>query len=124
MGKGKAILIGVLVIITAIGAYSYSQSKKPGKFDDFAKCLTANDVKMFGAYWCGACAQQKNLFGKSFNYVNYVECAVRGSDIQSGVCRENEIESYPTWEFADGSRQTGVLPLGSLAERSNCELQQ
>ena len=123
MGKGKLIVVGMIILILAIGAYSYSQSKKPGKLDVFAKCLTANDAKMFGAYWCSACAQQKSLFGKSFKYVNYVECAVQGSDLQTGVCRENSIESYPTWEFADGSRQTGVITPGQLAVLSGCELQ-
>jgi hypothetical protein len=123
MGKGKLILIGVVVLIIAIGAYSYTQSTKPGKFDSLAKCLTAGDVKMFGAYWCSACAQQKALFGKSFKYVNYVECAVRGSNLQTGVCRENNIESYPTWEFAGGSRQTGVINPSQLAVLAGCELQ-
>lgn len=122
MARGKIILFFILLAIVVGGAYSFSQSKKPGKFDEFAKCLTANDVKMFGAYWCSACVQQKSLFGKSFDKVNYIECAVRGSNLQAASCRDSQITSYPTWEFSDGSRAVGVLTLNELASRSNCRL--
>lgn len=38
------------------------------------------------------------------------------------VCLAAEIESYPTWEFADGSRLSGAIEPSELAERSGCEL--
>ena len=91
-------------------------------YGEFAKCLTIKDVKMYGTYWCGVCAEQKKLFGDSFKYVNYVECAVRGSSAQLATCRENRIESYPTWEFSGGNRSVGLLSLAEISSRSGCEL--
>jgi len=32
------------------------------------------------------------------------------------------IEGYPTWEFPDGSRQSGEVPFSQLSERSGCPL--
>src|SRR3989344_3569664 len=39
---------------------------KPGKYDPFAQCLTDNGAKMFGAYWCPHCSDQKKMFGSSW----------------------------------------------------------
>ncbi len=122
MGKGKLIALGVAFALVALGVYSFSISQQPGDYDEFAKCLTENDVKMWGAYWCPACAQQKDIFGRSFKFVTYIECAESRSS-QTQFCTDNNIESYPTWEFPDGSRQTGVLPLTALAQQSGCALQ-
>lgn len=70
------------------------------KYDSFAKCLTEKGVKMYGAYWCGHCANQKKAFGESFKYVNYIECADENNrNIQLEVCVKAGIEGYPTWEF-------------------------
>lgn len=70
-----------------------------GKYDAFAKCLTEKGVKMYGAYWCGHCQNQKKAFGDSFKYVNYIECADPNSQKQLDVCAKEGIEGYPTWEF-------------------------
>ncbi len=110
------------VILFAILFVSSCSSGPKIDYSGFAKCLTINDVKMYGTYWCGVCAEQKKLFGDSFKYVSYVECAVRGSSAQLETCRENNIESYPTWEFSDGSRAVGLLSLAELSSRSGCEL--
>lgn len=101
---------------------SACSSSPKADYSEFAKCLTVKDVKMYGAYWCSSCAEQKELFGDSFKYVDYVECAVRGSSVQAGTCKEIDIHGYPTWVFADGSRAEGLLPLVALSSRSGCEL--
>lgn len=115
----KFIVAGVLFLLLLVSACS---SRPKADYSEFAKCLTAKDVKMYGAYWCSSCDEQKELFGDSFKYVTYVECAVRGSSVQAGTCKENSIQGYPTWVFADGSRAEGLLPLAALASRSGCEL--
>ena len=33
-----------------------------------------------------------------------------------------KIDGYPTWEFADGTRRDGFVPLADLARISNCSL--
>ena len=47
------------------------------KYDSFAKCLAAQQAKMYGLYWCPHCAEQKGMFGASFRYVPYQECAFK-----------------------------------------------
>jgi len=77
---------------------------------------------MYGAYWCSHCANQKALFGSSMKYVTYVECSLPDKSGQTEICRRANIESYPTWEFKDGTRLSGEIPLATLAEKTGCTL--
>jgi hypothetical protein len=88
----------------------------------FAKCLTDNGAKMFGAYWCPHCKEQKAEFGAAWDEINYIECSLPGGKGQTEVCEKAGIQGYPTWEFVDGSRQSGRLPLATLAAKSGCPL--
>lgn len=95
----------------------------PSKYDDFAKCLTEKGAKMYGAFWCGHCQNQKEAFGASFQYVNYIECTengVRGSF--SETCKNAGIKGYPTWKFSDGGVKEGEVPMIELAKITGCEL--
>lgn len=67
-------------------------------YDSLAKCLSDKGVKMYGAYWCPHCQNQKKAFGDSFKYINYIECA-DGQNGQTQICKDNGITGYPTWEF-------------------------
>jgi hypothetical protein len=64
----------VLIVLAYLGLHYQSTHK----YDTFAKCLTAHGAKMYGLYWCPHCIEQKKMFGESFRYVDYVECAVKG----------------------------------------------
>jgi len=121
----KWLVLG-LAVVFAVGvgiAYLVSNSgeQTPGKYDSFAKCLTDSGVKMYGAYWCSHCKSQKAMFGASFQFVDYIECAQGNS--QSPVCTAAGIKGYPTWEFKDGSRQAGELSFERLSEKSGCKLE-
>ncbi len=107
------------IIIIAITWYLLS---KPGKYDDFAQCLTDKGTKMYGAYWCPHCLSQKALFGSSWDKVNYVECATPGSSQQKEVCNTAGIKSYPTWVFSDGKSIQGELSLEQLGSFTGCPL--
>jgi hypothetical protein len=113
-----------VAIVAAVGAYLiYRSATAAGEYDAFAKCLTERGIKMYGAFWCPHCEDQRKDFGRSFRYVNYVECGVRGNlNAQTAACTISGIESYPTWEFADGSRVKGRVPLQILSGLSGCEL--
>ncbi|MDD5340546.1 MAG: hypothetical protein PHV13_04845 [Candidatus ainarchaeum sp.] len=89
--------------------------------DAFAKCLGQKGVKMYGAEWCGHCESQKDAFGASWQYVNYVECA-DPTGTQAPACRDAGITGYPTWEFANGSRSEGQLSLDELGAITGCEM--
>lgn len=115
------IALSVLVVVGVVGFFAYrSSNAEPGQYDDFASCLTESNVKMYGAYWCPHCQNQKEMFGKSWKYVEYVECALPNQQGQSIVCQQAGIESYPTWEFGDGSRQSGELTFEELSQQSGC----
>jgi len=92
-----------------------------GPGDEFAKCLTQNGAKMYGAFWCPHCSDQKEEFGDDFQHITYIECS-KPDKSQTEFCTEAGITSYPTWEFADGSREVGKLSFSALAEKTGCEL--
>lgn len=115
-------IIGVAGIFLAGAIVSDSQSAQIP--DEFAQCLTEAGATMYGAFWCPHCQTQKDAFGKSFEYVDYVECSLPDRSGQTQECIDAGIESYPTWEFADGSRELGEVPLEVLGEITGCELPQ
>ncbi|MEK6891813.1 MAG: hypothetical protein AABX25_01385, partial [Nanoarchaeota archaeon] len=92
------------------------------QYDNFAKCLTDKGVKMYGAYWCSHCNNEKALFGESFQYVDYTECSLPDNSGQTQVCLNANIDSYPTWEFKDGSRIKGEMTFLQLSQKSGCSL--
>jgi hypothetical protein len=88
----------------------------------FAKCLTEKEAKMYGAYWCPHCQDQKKEFGDAWSEINYIECSLPGGRGVTEICEKSGIESYPTWEFAGGDRLTGKLSFGQLSANTGCEL--
>lgn len=103
---------------------SYTAALSDSKYDNFAKCLADNGVKMYGAYWCPHCASQKQMFGDSFEFVNYIECSLPNRAGQTQECKDAKINAYPTWEFKDGKRIEGELTLGQLSQYSGCKLEE
>lgn len=93
------------------------------KYVPLAKCLTQNNVKMYGAYWCPHCENQKAAFGpQGFDEINYIECDPRGKNAKPELCAQKGIDGYPTWEFSDGSVLKGEVGLETLAEKTGCQL--
>jgi hypothetical protein len=92
------------------------------RLDVFAKCITAKKAKMYGLYWCPHCAEQKEIFGSAFQYVNYVECGVPGSKAETAECKGYGIVHFPTWEFSDKSRKEAVLQLEQLSKQTGCPI--
>jgi hypothetical protein len=112
--------------LVAIGLVIFSRAQpeetSKGMNDTFAQCLTEKGTIMYGAYWCSHCENQKELFGKSFAYVDYVECWNRGTNSQTIECQAAGIDGYPTWAFADGSRRSGEMTLDELSQATGCAL--
>lgn len=89
-----------------------------------AQCLTEKGAKFYGAFWCSHCKNQKEMFGESAALLPYVECSTPDGNGQLDICKNNQIESYPTWEFSDGSRESGEVSLEKLSEKTGCQLPQ
>lgn len=120
--KAKVIIaIALVLIIAGVAALFYfGTNRTPGKYDAFAQCLTSKGAKFYGAYWCPHCQNQKAMFGTSEKYLPYIECSTPNGQGQLPVCNDKNITGYPTWEFADGSRLSGEVPLKTLAEKTGC----
>ncbi len=123
----KQTLISVIVISVAaiIGLVILQQSSnkeagKPGQYNSLATCLGEAGAKFYGAFWCPHCNNQKKAFGKSSELLPYVECSTPDGKGQTQVCLDNQIQSYPTWIFADGTRLTGEQTPQALAEKTAC----
>jgi len=81
-----------------------------------AKDLKALDARMFGAFWCSHCYDQKQTLGKeAMKMLTYIECDKEGLNNQRPLCQEKKIPGYPTWEIA-GSLHPGEQSLEELEE--------
>ena len=115
-----AVIIVVIVIVMSLVAGTADTSTK---YNSFAECLTSKGVKFYGAFWCPHCQAQKAAFGGSVKYLPYIECS-NADKSQNATCNAAKIESYPTWEFPDGTRATGEQSMQVLADKSGCALPQ
>ena len=96
-------------ISPAITTSSSSQKVK------FAKFLSENNIKMYSAYWCPHCHDQKQLFGETaVKELTVIECAQDGKDNQYQLCQEKQIEGFPSWEIND-KIYSGVMDLNDLS---------
>ncbi len=118
------IIIAALLVVAGASYFLWLQDQGPGKLDDFAKCVKDKGAVFYGAFWCPHCQSQKSLFGKSKQYLPYVECSTPDSQGQLPVCANEGITVYPTWKFADGTKTEGELPLQELADKTGCALPQ
>jgi hypothetical protein len=117
--------IGVVLVVAVAAwvAYYVLYYQKPvSTLDGFAQCLKTKGAKMYGAWWCPHCADQEEMFGYAFQYVNYVECSPPGERTVSDVCKQADIKNFPTWQFPDGSRTEGAQALTILGEKTGCKL--
>jgi len=122
--KYSGLLLTIASVILVIGGLVYLSNREtgePGQYDKLAQCLSEKGVKFYGASWCPHCAEQKRVFGKSMKYIDYVECAVPGNNnAMTQVCKDADIESYPTWILPDGTRLTGEQLPTTLGEKVGC----
>ena len=120
---GRRAVYGVLIAAAFAGAY-YLGHRSQHQYDGFAKCLKDRGVKMYGAYWCPHCQEQKSKFKAAFKLVDYTECGVEGDiSIRTQACKDAGIQHYPTWQFPPtGERVERIFTLEELSDRTGCAL--
>lgn len=123
------IILAAVITVAGIVTYSFTgffiqetdtgngNGGEAGYEETLAKCLTAKGVKMYGAYWCGHCKNQKDMFGEAFQYIDYVECTQ-----DQAACDAAGISGYPTWVGPDGTKYPGEKTLESLAQTFGCDI--
>ena len=120
--KTSTIVWIAVILILFGGAFAAGRYYKGHKYDSFAKCLSSKQAKMYGLFWCPHCADQKRMFGTSFEYVPYVECAIRGSKEMAPECKAAGVKLFPSWQFGAEPPKEGVLSLEELSQKSGCSL--
>lgn len=110
--------IGVVLILAYVGFWYYNNHR----YDGFAKCLAAKQAKMYGLYWCPHCADQKAMFGKAFQYVPYVECAIKDSHELAPACTAAKVKLFPSWQFGTNPPIEGIFPMQELSDKTGCVL--
>jgi uncharacterized membrane protein len=123
---GLLVLLGGLAWATAVGSPAVGvgrgvpipvRSASTPATIQLAEKLSASGVKMYSAYWCPHCHEQKEMFGKEASArLTIIECAPDGLRSQAALCASKKIEGYPSWEIA-GRIESGVKPLLWLADK-------
>ncbi len=83
----------------------------------FAKALNSAGVKYFGTAWSPETTTQKQLFQDGGQFLPFIEVSnPNGTPNQAAT--DNNITTFPTWEFPDHSRLTGLQALETISQRS------
>lgn len=91
-----------------------TQKQDSASLDDFASCVSTK-ATLYGTKWSEFFAQQQDLFGVSFDKLNYVDC-----DNSPSSCAEAHVQKYPTWVI--NGTQYGLLSLANLSDKTGCAL--
>ena len=113
-------LLGILLFTLTLGFSGCGEPQKD--YTVLAKCLTEKGVKMYGAAWCTHCNKQKAAFGEAFKYITYIECDANTNLQSAKQCVEDNIKSFPTWRFSDGTDVLGEQNIEQLGLRVGCEM--
>ena len=122
MGKNKLIWLLILVLVVGGILWLVKAPGRSGKLDAFASCIKESGATYYGAFWCPNCKNQEALFGRSASLLPRVECSTPDGRGQLQVCKDASITGYPTWQFSDGTRETGTLSLERLSAATSCPL--
>ncbi len=119
---GKTAPVAAAMILMIHLNYAGVIGQPPAAEDPVARALAEHlsqtGVKMYGAFWCPHCQDQKERFGGSAKRLPYVECSPNGQSApRAKECIDANINSYPTWVIS-GKRIEEVLSLKQLAEES------
>src|SRR5580698_7601076 len=121
ISRDKLIWVGIaaILVLTYAGFWYYNNHR----YDGFAKCLASKQARMYGLYWCPHCADQKEMFGASFRYIPYQECAVKGSPHElTPECKTVGVKLFPSWQFGNNPPKEGDLSLQELGDKTGCSL--
>ncbi|XP_061346082.1 thiol-disulfide oxidoreductase LTO1 isoform X2 [Gastrolobium bilobum] len=137
---GLQLFIASLVILTLNTSYSNSKSASSSLAEvelpyyateittpsspfaiSLARYLQSIGAKMYGAFWCSHCLEQKEMFGReAAKQLDYVECFPEGYRTGTKMikaCMDAKIEGFPTW-IINGQVLSGEQELSELSQVS------
>lgn len=131
------IVVGMLVLVGTLGVYANVKNPEiasrsiPGEAGPaitttsgaaeiaLAAHLEQVGAKMYGAFWCPHCHDQKQLFGKeAMGQIDYIECDPKGKNPQPDLCKAANVKGFPSWEI-NGKFVSGTQSLEKLATLSS-----
>jgi len=130
MESKKKVLIAIIILIVVLSGFwfiskiitNFTGRSITGvvvqdfSIDNFAQCLSDSGVVMYGSKYCGYCKKQKEMFGDSFSFINYIEC-VENPDSCS------DLEGVPAWIVMGKDKvYYGVQTFESLSKISGCKI--
>ena len=119
-GAAVAVVLGLQLHFS--GVFDPAAGPEDPHLKALAAHLHDSGARFYGAYWCPACQEQKELFTASVERLPYIECTPQGRGGPRAVdCLTRNIEQYPTW-IIDGQRHTGVVSVERLGRLSNFDL--
>lgn len=93
-----------------------TQMSPDGAFT-LAQSLKDRGAKMYGAFWCSHCFEQKQAFGTdAVGTLPYVECypdGYKGPTSINRACIDADVQGFPTW-IINGKKVEGDWPLPFL----------
>lgn len=91
-----------------------------------AKHLHSAGAKLYGAFWCTHCQEQKEMFGReAAKILDYIECFPEGykkGTTMIKACTDIKLEGFPTWVI-NGEVHSGELEFSELAELTGIKLE-
>ncbi|KAG4988058.1 hypothetical protein JHK84_030627 [Glycine max] len=140
---GLQLLVASLVILSLNASYSNSKSASSSLAENdlpyfateittpsspfalsLARHLHSIGAKMYGAFWCSHCQEQKEMFGReAAKQLDYVECfpdGFRRGTKMIKACIDAKLEGFPTW-IINGQVLSGEVELSELAQVSAYE---
>lgn len=138
------LIVGVVSLIGVLGVYASVDSQVAGSNSNSAKVtagesgpaianvsgptemalarhLTETGAKIYTAYTCPHCHEQKELFGKeAVSLINNIECNPKGKNARPDLCQAAGLRGVPTWDI-NGKLYPGVQRLETLADLSGYE---
>ena len=116
----------LIVILNLIPIIALNINLEKTDYTDAAKCITANEVNMYGSFRCGICAKTREAFGDAFEHINEIECHPQGENPQTELCVSKELQGTPTWILEPNGeevkRYTGFLSPEEVAEFAGCKI--
>lgn len=119
MRDTRSRLVWVMLLGFVVGATADAGA---ATLSSFGRCLKSKGATFYGTSWCPHCDAQRETLGEAIDYVRYVECSMDGKREITAACKKAKVESYPTWAFSDGSRESGAQSLADLAAKTGCTL--
>lgn len=142
---GLQLFVASLVVIALSASYNTAQSGSSSMMETeipyfeteitkesspfaiaLAKHLHSVGAKLYGAFWCSHCLDQKEFFGReAAKILDYVECfpdGVTKGTKMAQACLDAKLEGFPTWEI-NGQVLSGEKQLSELATLSGFELE-